>query len=53
MDVHGSDEARQLHLLELVMDEVADRMSELNALRTSGESFPVNIDGHYMVALVK
>ena len=53
MDVDGSDKAWELHLLEFVMDEVADRMSELNALGTSGEIFPVNIDGHYMAGLMK
>ena len=49
MDLDGADKARQLHLLELVMDEVADGGRELEALGAGREVVPVDVDGHYMV----
>ena len=49
MDVHGADEAREGHLLEFVVDEVADGVGEGEAGRTGGETGPVDLDGHYML----
>ena len=49
VDMDRADEARELHLLELVMDEVSDGIRELDALWTCGKGVPVNIDGHYIV----
>ena len=53
MHVHGADEARKGHLLEFVVDEVADGVCEGEAGWSGGEAGPVDRDGHlpYMVVV--
>ena len=44
--MHGANEARQSHLLEFVVDEVADGVGEGEAGRSGGQGGPVYVDGH-------
>ena len=44
--LHGADEARERHLLELVVDEVADGVGEGEAGGTGRQAGPVDGDGH-------
>lgn len=46
MHVHGADEAREGHLLEFVVDEVADGVGKGEAGWSGGEVGPVDRDGH-------
>ena len=50
--MHGSDEAREGHLLELVVDEVADGVGESEAGGSGCEGGPVDLDGHDMVCVL-
>ena len=44
--MHGANEARQSHLLEFVVDEVADGVGEGEAGRSGRQGGPVYVDGH-------
>ena len=52
MHLHGADEAREGHLLELVVDEVADGVGEGEAGGSGCQAGPVDRDGHYMVCVL-
>lgn len=49
--MNGADEARELHLLEFVVDEVADGGCEFETRGAGGERVPVDVDGHYMIVV--
>ena len=51
MNVDGPNKARELYLLESVVDEISDGLGKLKAFWACGQGFPVYIDGHYMAVV--
>jgi hypothetical protein len=48
MDLDRADESWEGHLLEFVVDEGADTLSQSLAVWTRGCSPPIDLDGHHM-----
>jgi hypothetical protein len=51
MDLDRADESWEGYLLEFVVDEGADALSQSLAVRTRGCSPPIDLDGHHMCSV--